>query len=182
MSIGKLVIHPRDARAEPPELNSLIESLRALELVGSPVGNSAAKFLVGERFLRLITFLGCSPHIELDPPADGSRNFCHISILGPFQKPQLLHSKNTHPPRCPSCHKSISDWQAYSEQESIYCTNCSTESPMESIRWTKHAGFARIFIEISNVFPGEAIPVDELLNTLGEMGAGDWNFFYLMEY
>jgi len=53
---------------------------------------------------------------------------------------------------------------------------------MESIRWTKHAGFARIFIEISNVFPGEAIPVDELLNTLGEMGAGDWNFFYLMEY
>jgi len=52
---------------------------------------------------------------------------------------------------------------------------------MELIKWTKHAGFARLFIEIGNVFPGEAVPVDELLSCLRELGIGEWVYFYQLD-
>jgi hypothetical protein len=50
--------------------------LRALGLLGEDLG--AGRFAVGEDFLALVCFLGCSPDIELAPQAD--KPFCYIQL------------------------------------------------------------------------------------------------------
>jgi hypothetical protein len=179
MNDGRLLLHPHDPDAPLPSRAALLQALAEIGLLGAPLGeDEAAGFLVGEQFLQSITFMGCSPFIQLEPPADGG-GFCHLALLGPYAEPRLLHGRNTRPPPCPSCGKRMEGWREQLAQGVIGCTHCGSQTPLSRLTWRRNAGFGRCFLEIRHLFPGEAVPVDGLLLHLEAFGAGPWDYFYL---
>jgi hypothetical protein len=179
MSIGILTLTPKDPATEPPARERLVQALEEVGLLGAPLAGQTDTYLVGERFLQLISFMGCSPHVRLEPPEDGSDNFCHLSLLGPYRPPRLLSGSNTRPPRCPECGTAIKAWRDYRDKATITCDQCGTSSPMDRLEWRNKAGYGQLFVQIHNIFPGEAVPVDELMKRLEESGGGKWSYFYL---
>ena len=91
---GRLLLTPRDAHATP-EAGPIVNLLTDMGLIGAPLPSRPRAYRVGERFLQLISFAGCSPHIQLAPPPDGSGAFCHIQVLGPEPAIRLLTGRNT---------------------------------------------------------------------------------------
>jgi DNA-directed RNA polymerase subunit RPC12/RpoP len=177
-------------RAPPDSTPVVTETERRLQelgLIGPPYAGEQPGFLVGEHFLRLVTFMGCSPYLQLEPPVDGSDRFCHIRLLGPYPYPRLLRGSNTRPPRCPGCRKRIEGWQekvtlleANAGGSTIECPHCSRHSTPLELEWQRNAGVSRFFIQITEVFPGEAVPVPALLEQLKGDG-GEWDYFYLTD-
>lgn len=133
-------------------------------------------------------FLGCSPHLQLEPPADGSEDFCHIRLRGPFRTARLLSAGNTRPPRCPGCGKGLTNWR---QLESLWakggsgseigCAACGRSANPAELDWRRKAGFGRYFIEISSIFPEEALPLPALMECLRDDGA-EWRYFYLQDW
>jgi len=186
MTNGKLVLQA------PPDYLPVVESelvtrLVGLGLIGTLYRHRPGIYLAGPRFLQLITFLGCSPHLQLKPPSDGSEDFCHIRMRGPFKNARLLSAGNTRPPGCPVCGKGLSHWrelepgwsQGVSESE-ILCHSCGHSASPADLNWRRKAGFGHYFIEISEVFPEEAVPLPALMECLRGNGA-DWRYFYLQQ-
>jgi hypothetical protein len=204
MNDGRLLLHPRNPDAPLPSRDELLRGLMAVGLLGEPLetqgAGPGAGFRVGDQFLQLITFMGCSPFIQLEPPADGG-TFCHLALLGPFAEARLLHGRNTRPPPCPACGRRIDGWLAQLGERSppatadalpglaltgtetggtiLGCEHCGTRTPLHALRWRRNAGIGRCFLEVRNVFPGEAVPVEGLLGYLESFGAGAWDYFYL---
>jgi hypothetical protein len=186
MTNGKLVLQaPPDYL--PVIADELVARLVDLGLIGAAYGHTPGTYLAGPRFLQLITFLGCSPHLQLQPPRDGSEDFCHIRVRGPFESARLLSADNTRPPRCPACGKGLTQWrelepdwsQGISESE-ILCHSCGQRASPADLNWRRKAGFGLYFIEISGVFPEEAVPLPALMDCLRGNGA-DWRYFYLQQ-
>jgi hypothetical protein len=42
----------------------------------------------------------------------------------------------------------------------------------------KTGGFSKLFIEITNIFPKEALPNDQLLMRLASLTLSEWSWFY----
>ncbi len=74
-SAHQLVLFPV-AVADTPASMSLEPCLQTLGLLGESLG--AGRFAVGEAFLSLVCFLGCSPDIELVPQE--GKPFCYIQL------------------------------------------------------------------------------------------------------
>jgi hypothetical protein len=179
MTNGSLILHPKNPAGNPAPATGLICHLGAVGLLGDPLEPENRVFRVGSRFLQLISFLGCSPYLQLDPPKDGSDNFCHIVVHGPFETPRLLYGEGVHPPRCPGCGAALKGWKEGVDSDLIRCGACGTNHSPGQIAWGKHAGYGCLFVEIRNIFPGEAIPVAELMSALQDLGLGEWGHFYL---
>ena len=178
MSIGKLILYPTDPETAPPAAQALSNSLHLLGLIGQPLGTDANGFLAGEHFLQLISFVGCSPAVCLNPQEERTTGLCHLSILGPFDSPQLLFSQDCRPPRCPSCQQSLPNWKEFADKREIVCKRCGASQQGGDITWGRRAGYGRIFIEIHNIFPGEAQPVAGLLNQLETETGLSWDYFF----
>lgn len=178
MSIGKLILYPGNTASPPPAIKPLIQTLHKLGLIGQPMDSDTNSFLAGDSFLQLISFVGCSPDICLTPQTNTGSDFCHLTIQGPFEQPQLVWDKNCHPPRCPNCQKPITDWNETFDGTTIKCNLCRTESQPGDFNWRRHGGYGRIFIEINNVFPGEANPVDLLFDRLQKETGVEWKYFF----
>lgn len=178
MGIGKLTLYPGNSTSTPPETEPLIRSLRKQGMIGQPLNSDTNSFLAGDNFLQLISFVGCSPAVCLTPEADIGNRLCSLTLRGPFDQPQLVWDRNGHPPRCPACSKSMTNWKQHLGNTLIRCDRCGVESGLETITWGKHAGYARIFIEINGVFPGEAIPVDLLFKQLYRDTGFEWRYFF----
>lgn len=181
---GKLLLQPTPEHV-PASLQTLTDSLSDIGLLGAAYGESTACYLTGSRFLQLISFLGCSPHVQLEPSPDGSGDFCHICLLGPFEQPRLLYAGNSRPPRCPACGKGFSHWRElltpWSNDLSgrtVHCFACNSDSLPIQLKWPRNAGFGRFFIQINGIFPEEAVPMPELIACLDAQGGG-WRHFYL---
>ena len=83
-----LVLHSSDPAYAPASLTELEQALRQAGLIGNLWGEEAQhRYLIGERFLQLVSFLGCAPAIELQPPATGVGEFCHVGINGIYATP-----------------------------------------------------------------------------------------------
>jgi len=142
---GCLVLAPAPATSIPR--NRLLEYLHDCGFIGDAFSNgSTADFLIGERFLQLITFMGCSPHIELTPPADG-RSFCHVRIRGPLDQPLLLAGGNAQAPRCPSCRGRIEPWRELLDEwhnqaasPIVTCPHCGEKQRPMELNWRRQAG------------------------------------------
>lgn len=183
---GRLLLTPVDAAWAPPQ-PPLLKLLRGLDFIGAALAEETdgiARFLIGEAFLQQITFMGCSPHIELEPPADGSA-FCHIGIIGPHATPQFMQGNNTQPPRCSGCRTRLDDWRDRTAEWSraplaadFTCPKCGIRQRPVDLQWRQNAAFGRLFIAVEDVFPGEAVPVPTLLKKLAGLG-GDWHYCYV---
>ena len=151
---------------------SLKELLSTLGLMGKPIIDRAIdgtiiRYEVGDKFLSLLTFMGCSPNIELEPQHD--KPYCYIE-LEQAKAPQFIAGKNIKPTKCPHCKSLI-------HQPS--CENCHKEIEPEKLNWRKTAFYASCWITIANIYALEAIPSDSLLNVLEKETGMKWKAAYV---
>jgi hypothetical protein len=177
---GSLFLHPSDPWPTPPDAAIVLAVLAELDILGGP--HATAAWLAGDGLLRHITFAGCSPHLEFTPPADGSSQFCHLALLGPFETPRLFTGPHTVKPRCPSCKTRVADWQplatafAADPGKPWQCPACGARHGIETLRWRRHAVFGRLLVEIRSVFPAEGVPSDQLLAALAKATGVAWDY------
>lgn len=184
-----LVFCPRSGKSEGNE--QLLDKLFNTGFLGEPFslqyeGQSKQQtgYLTGENFLKLITFLGCSPQLAVVPPNEYSQwhHFCHIEIQQ-HQSPRyykgLKHSKCS----CPQCQSRVSkvlpdlaQWSPGSLQ--LVCPKCQQKTLVEDLSWRHSAGFGSLFIIIHSIYPSEAVPSDRLMELLNSGPFQDWDYFY----
>jgi len=181
---GRLLLTTQDPFLLP-EQAPLTATLSEAGLLGTPLEGCNEAFAVGERFLQLVIFAGCSVRIELSPM--GEVPFCHIRFTGPFRRPVFLSGRNTRPPRCRNCRGRLRNWQAVrSDRDNaqlvqIPCPTCGETSPPWSYDWKGQAGFGRLFIQVEEIFPGEATPTPALMGLLAASSGCKWRHFYIQE-
>lgn len=180
MNPGYLILHPT---SQPPsDLQALLKRLSDTGLIGTPLPQPSNGFLAGPRFLQRITFLGCSPNLPLPGNSESARATCTVQLLGPYPAERLITDHNCRPPRCHGCGHSFREWRDRITQADwqVDCPECKQAAEWPELNWRQTAGAARLFIAISQVFPGEAVPTGGLLETLRE-GSGDWAYFYAQQ-
>jgi hypothetical protein len=179
MSTGKLILHSDWTQPSILEAELLADALRDTGLIGEPLAKDKELFLAGKHFLQLISFVGCSTNVCLTPKPGDAGNFCNIAITGPLRQPTLIWDRNRRPPRCPACETPMTNWQEQIHPGKLTCSQCNKELQLQEISWGRQAGYGRIFIEISNIFPGEARPTHILLAELSRTTSTEWSYFYI---
>ena len=179
MNQGILILHP-DNCGSHPEMQQVIQLLQRERLIGSSIEGMQSSYFAGEMFLQLITFMGCSPHIRFEPEDEQDKGYCYIT-LADYETLQIRVSEHARPPRCSACKKPVGKaWQtAVSQGEQITCPHCYQQQRPDQLSWRNDSGMGHFFIEIHNVFPGEAQPVPRLLQQLQIIDASQWRYFYL---
>ena len=196
MTAHKLLLLPADPSCPAVGLKRLAECLQAIGLIGKPVAlNDGLFYPTGDRFLQLVTFLGCAPMIELDPPADPAERenasaegrFCHV-YLTETERVQFRADGQTRTARCPHCRKPEPDWDALIQawrqdptNTGWQCAACGHTGQPTELQFRKTAGFGKTWIEIRGIHPSEAVPCDALLATLRALSGCDWNTLYIKE-
>lgn len=141
-------------------------------------------YLLADNFLKLITFLGCSPHMTVLPPEKESdwSHFCHIEIQQ-FQSPCYFKGLDNSRCSCPQCKSRVTkvlpdmaQWTA--DTMSLVCPKCGQTTRLEDLNWRHSAGFGVFFIVIHSVYPSEAIPTQKLMKLLSPESLEDWDYFY----
>lgn len=181
-----MLLTPRDPLlgANP---NALARILSEVGFIDAPLPGQRDSFLAGGHFLGLITFAGCSVQVELAPPPDGSRGFCHVRFKGPYERTRLLHGRNTRPPRCRSCRAPHKDWQTRlltatgTPTRPLACPACGAEHMPWDWDWKGNAGFGRFFVQVEEIFPGEATPTTALTGVLEQATGAPWRHFYVQD-
>jgi hypothetical protein len=181
---GRLLLSTHDPLLLPAK-TLLTATLAEAGFLGTPLWDRDDAFALGERFLQLVTFAGCSVRIELSP--NGEAPFCHIRLTGPFERPKFLIGRNTRPPRCCNCRAPLQNWEKLLADGNagpaapIACTACREATPPWNYDWKVKAGFGRLFIQIEEVFPGEAAPTPGLMNLLEGCTGCMWRYFYIQD-
>ncbi len=178
-----LVLSPVDPVWNVPDHRSLSQLLQSIQFIDTPY-NGETDYMTGEHFLDLIAFMGCSPDIKLEP--DSSKQpFCYIRLITETNSIEFHGGDRTYTPRCPQCGAPVNDWknkirvwQQHAGENTWPCDSCQYQAAPWKYRWRKSAGFGRCFIEINNIYPGEAIPQQALLDTLHSHYQVNWQYFY----
>lgn len=176
-SNASLIIHPGNPEWLPDETEKIISYLQDTGLVADRLHAEKQSYLVGDKFLDLIAFLGCSPNINLSPQ-DNLDKYCFVRLIA-SDKIIAITGKHTHSPRCPRCTKPEKNWSERMAATTLQCSYCGQTSPLWHYNWRKSAGFGRFFIEITEIYPKEAIPQPALLTALGQQYEATWDYFYL---
>ena len=173
-----LFLAPADPMSTPP-VGTIRETLEQLAIIAAPLGPDT--HAAGEGFGRHVIYAGCSPHLVMHPPADGSRRFCHVALHGPFNRPRLVTGPNTVKPRCPGCRSRytgwrdrLAAWQAGTGQAP--CDGCGRVNSPCDLDWRSHAICARLLVELRNVYPAEANPSDLLMHELERASGEVWRY------
>ena len=177
-SNASLVIHPDDPNWVPETSGFLADELGDLGLIAAKLSAVPSGYLVGDSFLDLIAFMGCSPDINLVPD-ENADTFCFIKLIGTDTITPVT-SRNTHAPHCPACSKPVRDWDDILTATSLKCSNCGEMTQPWLYNWRKTAGFGRCFIEITEIYPKEAVPQPVLLDQLETISNTGWQYFYLL--
>jgi hypothetical protein len=197
VAVHKLVLYPAQVDQAPVGDAALLAALQAIGLVAAPACHDPANgYRAGEHFLQLVTFLGCSPAIELEPPADPveceractSGSLCHIRLAATGNLIRFRADRGPPPPRCPRCRKTedrwpelIERWHADPREERWACRECGYRGRLFDLNFRHRGAFARSFIDIWGIHPAEAVPGEALLTTLGELSGDDWRYMYLQD-
>ncbi len=173
-----LILHPDDPCWHPVQTGELRAALQedGLLAAGCPADLSAA-CLVGEHFLRLIMFLGCSPQVTLT--ADASRDgqpLCTVRFNN-FDSVRFVGAAPRSPARCPHCRAEVVI-EVPRVDEACTCAGCNVSMPVQALDWRQAAGFGRFFIEVSGIYPHEAVPADRLLARLRDFSHCEWKYFF----
>lgn len=175
--IGSLFLSPASPY-DAVHLDPLEQTLGSLSVCG-PVrhaGKDCRVYPAGEGFARHVVFAGCSPHLRFEPRDEKDLHYCHVALHGPFAQPRVLTGSNTVKPRCPHCRARIADWNLFLGDEELPCPGCGQKLTAHSLDWRQHAAVGRCFVEMRNVFPGEASPSDRLLAALKEISGFTWRY------
>lgn len=166
-----LFLYPTAAqgRIDPHKIQRLLESLGFVAET-EPSGAFAA----GDRLMEHINFLGCSPSLQ------SGQVDCRVR-LHLFDSPVGLGGHSIDTLRYPSCKHPIdnpADLIQSGPDSAWRCTHCANQGKVSDINWRKSAAFAECFIEVSAIFPKEAVPTPAFLEALKPLCDCDWNWFY----
>lgn len=172
---GSLYLSPADPLLAP-EPGRVLACLAGLKITGTLSYEAPRKrvFAAGEDFMRHVIYAGCSPHLRFQPEEPHDRDFCHVAVLGPYPRPEVITGENTVNPRCPACRSHLVDWQERMHTGELECPRCGRISSPWELDWRQHAAVGRLLVELRNVFPGEASPSDRLLNALADAAGMPW--------
>lgn len=173
---ASLVIYPTEPDWIPDTPEALIDFLQQTGLAGEPLNKDANSFLVGDKFLDHISFMGCSPNIKLENENDdGKFTFVRITTTNNIT---ALTGKHSFAPHCPHCKKPEKNWRELLQDNQIECSNCKTNSDAWLYNWRKSAGFGRCFIKVTDIYPKEAVPQFSLLDSLEKSFGVQWGYFF----
>lgn len=147
--------------------------IKARELKAAP---RLQVFQAGEGFARHVVFAGCSPHLRFEPEEPDDLHFCHVALHGPFDEARVLTGENTVKPRCPHCRQRLADWRERLGAAATPCPGCGKSLEAVELDWRQHAAVGRCFVELRNVFPGEASPSDQLMNAMQKASGFAWRY------
>jgi hypothetical protein len=157
----------------------LVSVLQDIDFISQKINSPEANnnFSTGNQFLDYIAYMGCAPAIQFEA-GESNSHFCFIKIHH-YDAAKLIHSqKQSAAPRCPNCKKPVKNWEENCTNSKIFCDLCRTASNIEEFNWRKMAGYSQMFIEITDIFPKEAIPQQLLLDRLSEIFDINWLYFY----
>ena len=179
MSTARLILLPAQPEHVPADIQSLCQALIDLQFIqAAPYRDK--QYLPGDDFLNLLTFMGCSPNINLHP--DEGENFCFVAFSPGSDEIRCLGYTGTAFAKCPGCRarfkteETMDDW--YATDRTYTCQRCHTEARLSDMDWRKEAGYGRFSITVANIHPHEAVPADKLLDCLHSSSGFDWNYFY----
>ncbi len=183
MSAPKLVLHP-DSQAAPAAA-AIRAALHEIDFIGADFDlDGQPHCYTGDGFLDGISFLGCAPSIQLDPPANAAElasaaragQFCHVQLLVATEAPRLRYNPRQ-APRCRHCRTAIP--AAALNTAKLSCPGCARHLALDSLNWRQAGGHARLFLDIWGIHTAEAVPSDRLLEQLARASGGPWQFFYI---
>lgn len=188
---NRLILYPSEmnARLDLSVLLPVLQNIGLLveELPAASVNGLQGQYLVGERFFEHVSFLGCSPQLQLTPPAKGddmTAEFCHVGI-DCSNEIRFLGGDNVRAPQCTQCKSIDKDWQSIlpewqkaPEMFSWQCPHCGATKPLHLFNWRRTAGFAAVSVHIWGVHQSEAVPNEGLLNALKALTHCPWQYFY----
>lgn len=177
MQTTRLVFHPQQPQQaiDYPQLLRCLKEIEYIETESEHDGN----FLPGNQFLSLLTFLGCSPSINLTP-TEGEKH-CSIRMIDEKERAVCLGHTQTAKPKCPDCKKRIGTWKdEYWQQpdQQILCDKCQAENTFSTLNWKHECGYARGGFEVVNIYPHEAVPTEQFLDALHQYTGFAWSYCY----
>lgn len=161
----KLYLYP-DNPEYKTDKKSLLSILKKLDFIHQELPNN--RFATGDQFVSLLTFMGCSPNIELEPQKDSP--YCYIEVES-NKNPRFISGANLKKSRCTYCKKDIT--------EPNLCPHCQQTLEPQNINWRKTAFFASCWVSIANIYELEAIPNDQFLDTLKNETGVKWKPAYI---
>jgi hypothetical protein len=175
-----LLLHAVDPLWRPADPDSLTSTLLELGLIRSrAVADGGGDFPVGEQFLKLVMFLGCSPQVTVDPETtQPGQTACHIRLLS-YQRVSFVCAKTPPAARCAKCRAAAELVSVDAYDGRNRCRNCGEEYRLADLDWRQGAGYGRFFVEIQGVYPQEAVPSDKLLIALRGYSRCNWKYFYI---
>lgn len=174
-----LMLYPNDPHFSLSQ-KKLLPALASINLLGT--AQTRQRYLVGEDFLSLLCFMGCSPQIELFPHKDTQKAYCYIEVPEATENTQSIISKNVKAPRCPQCKANLGTWAQQLQQECIdtsCCPECGNMLTPHQLNWRKSAFFARNYIMVGNIYEAEALPEPKLLDHLENITHIPWKYAYI---
>ena len=179
--MSSLMLYPVNAAWAPQRVEDFESRLHTIGLTGNALPEKCGPgFLVGEKFLSLVAFMGCAPAINLQPDVDNpDPEYCAVRIKPIHESPDFLIASRHSLPRCPLCRAVVAvDTNKLLAEALVTCERCTEQTSVYALNWRRGAGYARCFVEITGVYPQEALPTEALLNALQEISKCEWRYFY----
>lgn len=174
-----LYLCPQQHDFSPRNISSFISALQDIGFIAEKTGITSKdnNYSTGDKFLDFIAYLGCSPAIKFEPGINDER-YCHIQ-LHQLASAQLIYNRSQpRKPHCLNCKKPLNNWLTDKSTSTITCRQCHTTLSFDQLNWRKMAGYAQLFIEVTDIFPKEAIPQQLLLDKLSIITGTGWHYFY----
>lgn len=175
----KLYLYPNDSSLLLDK--STLESvLSDIEFIGKK--QAEYRFEVGDKFLSLLCFMGCSPNIELEPQEN--KPYCYIEIET-VQAAQFISGKNRRKVVCPECKTTLENIGAIflkdtKDLNKYDCPECNKHTfNLNKMNWRKTAFLARSWVMVGNIYESEAVPDEKLLKSLKELTGVEWKVAYI---
>ena len=178
----RLYLYPSDPEVVI-SVDKIEGALRQLEFIDQSIeGEVDQRFSVGEEFLSLICFMGCSPNIEIEPKEDSP--FCYIEVPKDNAL-QFIAGENAKKVNCPHCKtpqpQLVQTLLTKGEDDLLTqcCSECGEVINPAKLNWRKSAFMARSWVLLGNIYESEAIPDEKLLNALQQLSGCEWKYAYV---
>lgn len=147
----KLVFVSKNPDYIPSSIPNIVSGLQQTGFLGdkwaSPSTVSGERYLIGDSFLSLVTFMGCAPAIELEPIANqpDSTEFCHVEIEPVKNAVEFVRGSEHLISRCPHCRQRHVKWETLPASLKYSCDKCNVETHLSEYDWKNTAGCGRFF-------------------------------------
>lgn len=185
--VHQLILYCTDLDYFPADIDEFIAQCQQKQLLANLISvDETCHYLLGERFMQYVSFVGCSPYLKLAPESEHDENFS--SAVLPCQETdiQFFVRHPTPAPNCPKCKKPqtqinelVQSSKTTRHNSTVVCISCHKENTLSELDWRRNAAFCRFYIAISHIYPKEAIPTNELMDWLSHYSDKHWQYCYV---